>query len=355
MTDKPIIGLMLGDVTGIGPEISVKLLKRSETHQQARVVIVGDRRVLELGMTDARERIDVKVVATLKDIDWNDPAIPMIDLADTDPAGFQRGALSVDAGRLAGEALQWMTERALEGQLDGICFAPLNKAGLNRGGFKFNDEHELFAHWNKHQGYYGEVNVIPQFTTFRVTSHVSLRKAVDLVTPERIEGAVKLAHSTLLAFGIETPRIGVAALNPHGGESGLFGDEEIRVIRPALEALRGQGLPTQGPLPSDTVFLKAVRQEFDAVVIMYHDQGQIATKLLGFFEGVTITGGLKATYTTPAHGTAYDIVGQGKANVGAFAKALQFCAQIAVHKKQKPPAAPGTANFTKTQTQEVTT
>jgi 4-hydroxythreonine-4-phosphate dehydrogenase len=327
---------MLGDVTGIGPEVAVKLLKQTSTHQQARVVIVGDRRVLELGMRDARQTVEFSVVRSLADIDWSSTggAIPLIDRADTDPAAFQRGVLSPEAGRLAGETLKWMTERALAGELDGICFAPLNKAAINRGGFKAQDEHELFAQWNNHQGYYGEINVIPKFCTFRVTSHVALRKAVDMVGPERIEGAVTLAHETLRAFGIAEPRIGVAALNPHAGESGLFGDEEIRVIRPALEALRAKGLPTQGPLPSDTVFLKAVKGDFDAVVIMYHDQGQIATKLLGFFEGVTITGGLEATYTTPAHGTAYDIVGQGKAEVGAIAKALQLCVKVAAYKKQ---------------------
>ncbi|MCS6766087.1 MAG: 4-hydroxythreonine-4-phosphate dehydrogenase PdxA [Candidatus Protistobacter heckmanni] len=302
--DKPIIGLMLGDVTGIGPEVAAKLLARKETHDQARVAVIGDRRLLELGMRDAGLTLPVRVHKSLADIDWGDASIHCIDLGNTDPAQYQRGALSPEAGRIAGETLQWMTERALAGELDGVCFAPLNKAALNKGGFKFNDEHALFAHWNQHAGYYGEVNVIPQFSTFRVTSHVALRTAVDMVVPERIVGAVSLAHATLKAFGFAAPRIGVAALNPHAGESGLFGDEEIRVIRPTLKQLADQGIATQGPLPSDTVFLKAVRGELDAVVIMYHDQGQIATKLLGFFEGVTITGGLKTTYTTPAHGTA---------------------------------------------------
>jgi 4-hydroxythreonine-4-phosphate dehydrogenase len=334
MKERPIIGLMLGDVTGIGPEVAVKLLKRRETYDAARVVLVGDLRVLRLGMADARETLDVKVVGSLAGIDWSDAAIPLIDLANTDPAAFERGVMSPESGRLCGETLKWMTDRALDGELDGICFAPLNKAALNKGGFKFSDEHALFAHWNEHAGYYGEVNVIPQFCTFRVTSHVSLRTAIDMVTPERIRGAVTLAHSTLRAFGHAQPRIGVAALNPHGGESGLFGDEEIRIIRPVLQQLREEGLPTQGPLPSDTVFLKAVKGELDAVVIMYHDQGQIATKLLGFFEGVTITGGLATTYTTPAHGTAYDIVGQGKANVGAITKAFELCTKIASEKKQ---------------------
>lgn len=174
--DNPIIGLMLGDVTGIGPEVAAKLLARKETHDQARVAVIGDRRLLELGMRDAGLTLPVRVHKSLADIDWGDASIHCIDLGNTDPAQYQRGAVS-------------------------------------------------------------------------------------------------LAHATLKAFGFAAPRIGVAALNPHAGESGLFGDEEIRVIRPTLKQLADQGIATQGPLPSDTVFLKAARGEPDAVVIMYHDQG----------------------------------------------------------------------------------
>jgi 4-hydroxythreonine-4-phosphate dehydrogenase len=174
------------------------------------------------------------------------------------------------------------------------------------------------------------VNIIPQFSTFRVTSHVSLRTAVDMVQPERIEGAVRLAWDTLRAAGKASPRIGVAALNPHGGENGLFGDEEITIIAPTLALLRERGLSCEGPYPSDTIFIKARRGDFDAVVIMYHDQGQIATKLLGFSQGVTMTGGLRTVYTTPAHGVAYDIVGQGIADPGAMAAAFEVARANAV-------------------------
>jgi 4-hydroxy-L-threonine phosphate dehydrogenase PdxA len=228
-----------------------------------------------------------------------------------------------------------MTDLALRGELDGICFAPLNKAGLHRGGWNYHDEHQMFAAWTDHVGYFGEVNIIPQFSTFRVTSHVALRKAVDMVQPDRIEGALQLAHDTLRALGNPAPRIGVAALNPHNGENGLFGDEEITIIRPTLEKLRARGLASEGPFPSDTVFIKARNGDFDAVVIMYHDQGQIATKLLGFSQGVTLTGGLKTVYATPAHGVAYDIVGTGKADVGAMAAAFRVATDNAAARKHK--------------------
>jgi 4-hydroxy-L-threonine phosphate dehydrogenase PdxA len=331
---KPVIGLMLGDVTGIGPELVVKLLSSPATREAANVIVVGDRRVLELGMRDAGKRVAYRVVDGIEGIHWSDEAVPLLDLGNVDPARFTRGSFSAESGRLTGETLKRMTEMALAGALDAICFAPLNKAALHRGGWDYLDEHQMFAAWTGHEGYFGEVNVIPQFSTFRVTSHVALRVAVDMVRPERIEGAVGLAFDTLRAAGNDAPRIAVAALNPHAGENGLFGDEEITIIRPTLDRLRATGFPCEGPLPSDTIFLKARRGDFDGVVIMYHDQGQIATKLLGFSEGVTMTGGLKTLYTTPAHGVAYDIVGRGVADPGAMTKAFEVACRNAVARRQ---------------------
>jgi 4-hydroxythreonine-4-phosphate dehydrogenase len=166
-----------------------------------------------------------------------------------------------------------------------------------------------------------------------VTSHVALRDAVNMVTAERVGMAIRLADDTLRAAGHARPRIGVAALNPHNGENGLFGDEEIRIIRPTVESMKADGVDCTGPISSDAIFIKARRGDFDGVVIMYHDQGQIATKLLGFSKGVTVTAGLKTVFTTPAHGTAYDIVGQGKADVGAMEHAFTLAAKLAAGRK----------------------
>ena len=335
MSQKPIVGLMLGDVTGIGPEVAVKLLANPETHEQAKVFVVGDLRVLEIGMADAKIKLTVNIVNDIDSADWSKPGIQFLDLKNINPAEIPRGQTSIESGRLTGETLKVMTDMVHAGKMDAVCFAPLNKGALNKGGWKYRDEHEMFANWNDHEGYYGEVNLIKQFCTFRVTSHVSLRQAVDLVIPERIEGALRLAHETMRGLGKTNPRIGVAALNPHNGEGGLFGSEEIEIIRPTLDRLRAEGLPCEGPFPSDTVFLKARAGDFDAVVIMYHDQGQIATKLLGFSEGVTLTGGLKTLYTTPSHGTAYDIVGQGVADVGAMKRAFDVIANLATARINK--------------------
>ena len=242
--------------------------------------------------------------------------------------------MSPVSGKLAGDTLKHMIDLALAGKLDGISFAPLNKGAMHKGGWKFHDEHQMFAALTQHAGFFGEMNVIKEFATFRVTSHVALREAINMITPERITSAVGLADATLRATGLAAPRIAVAALNPHNGENGLFGDEEIRIIRPAVDAARAGGINCVGPVSSDVIFLKALKGEYDGVVMMYHDQGQIATKLLGFNKGVTVTAGLKTVFTTPAHGTAFDIVGQGKADTGALEQALRIATKMAAAKMQ---------------------
>jgi 4-hydroxythreonine-4-phosphate dehydrogenase len=329
MNKLPVLGLMLGDVTGIGPEISVKLLASGMPHSVARVVVIGDARVFESGCRDAGIRLAFKTFDNIDAIEFNGDAIPLIDLANVDPAKYPRGVSSDESGRLCGDTLKHMIELADAGKIDGICFAPLNKGAMNRGGWKYPDEHQMFAALTRHQGFFGEMNVIKEFSTFRVTSHIALKEAVKLITPERITAAIRLADQSLRAAGIAQPRIGVAALNPHCGENGLFGDEEITVIRPTVDAVRASGVNCTDPSSSDVIFLKALKSEFDGVVMMYHDQGQIATKLLGFNKGVTVTAGMKTVFTTPAHGTAYDIAGKGVADTGALEQALRIAARMA--------------------------
>jgi len=256
--------------------------------------------------------------------------VDFVDLRNYDPEAIARGAVSAESGRITGETLQHMIDLALDGELDGITFAPLNKAALHAGGWKFNDEHQMFAHLTRHQGFFGEMNVLDDLWMSRVTSHVSLRTALDQVTAQRIDDALSLADATMRGAGFDNPRIAVCALNPHAGENGLFGREEIDIIAPAVKKAAARGIGCRGPYPSDTVFLKAFNGEFDGVLSMYHDQGQIATKLRGFNRGVTVTAGLETVFTTPAHGTAFDIVGQGKATTGALEQAVKLAARLAM-------------------------
>jgi len=338
---KPIIGLMLGDVTGIGPEISARLLASGVANELANVVVIGDKRVLDLGIRNAGVKLGYRTVPSVDAIRWPAETLPVIDLGNIDPVHFKQGESSAESGRLTGETLKVMIDLALLHKIDGICFAPLNKGAMHQGGWKYNDEHQMFAKLTGHSGFFGEMNVIKEFSTFRVTSHVALREAVNMISAERIESAIRLADDTLRAAGCEKPRIGVAALNPHNGENGLFGDEEIRIIRPTVERLRAAGVNCTGPISSDAIFIKARNGDFDGVVMMYHDQGQIATKLLGFNKGVTVTAGLKTVFTTPAHGTAYDIVGQGRADPGALEHAFRIAAKIASRKSESGLARPG--------------
>ena len=329
----PLLGLMLGDCTGIGPEQCARVLADRRVADVARVLVVGDARVLQQGARDAGVSLALRSVLTPEQIAEVRDGIAIIDLANCDPSTLTRGAISADAGRIAGETLAAMIELALDKRIEGICFAPLNKAALHAGGWRFYDEHQLFAHLTRHQGFFGEMNVLDNLWMSRVTSHVPLRTALDQITPERINDALTLADRTMRGAGFATPRIAVCALNPHGGENGLFGREEIEIIAPAVAKAAERGIACKGPFPSDTVFLKAFGGEYDGVLSMYHDQGQIATKLKGFNRGVTVTAGLGTVFTTPAHGTAFDIVGKGVATTGALEQALRLNARLAASRR----------------------
>ena len=332
--DVPVLGLMLGDYTGIGPEQCARVLADGRLRDAARLLVIGDSRVLAQGSRDAGVDVSWTTYAAPEEVDWSRDDVPMIDLGNLDPSqGFPRGVMAPASGRIAGETLAYMIELAVAGRIDGITFAPLNKAALNQGGWKFNDEHQMFASLTKHEGFFGEMNVLDNLWMSRVTSHVSLRTALDQITPQRIDDALTLADTTMRAAGFGKPRIAVAALNPHAGENGLFGREEIDMIKPAVERGAARGIACKGPFAADTVYLKAFAGEFDGVLSMYHDQGQIATKMKGFNRGVTVTAGLKTVFTTPAHGTAFDIVGKGVATTGALEQAVRLGARLASKRK----------------------
>jgi 4-hydroxythreonine-4-phosphate dehydrogenase len=326
---RPRIALLLGDCTGIGPEIVAKVLASGRLTGIARPIVVGDARVFARGIGDAGARFDWRVVDEVASVDWSGTAIPMIDIGNIDPACLPRGEVSAQSGRLTGDTLAFAVDLAKRGEIDAITFAPLNKAALHAGGWHFPDEHKMFAHLLGHTAYFSEMNVLENQWMSRVTSHMSLRQALDCINETSIANAVELSDAMMRRAGIERPRIAVAALNPHGGEGGLFGSEEIEIIRPAIAKMAGTGIDCRGPFPADTVYLKAFAGEFDGVVSMYHDQGQIATKLRGFNKGVTVTAGLGIVFTTPAHGTAFDIVGKGVASEGAMESAIRLAARLA--------------------------
>jgi len=326
---RPVIALTMGDCTGIGPEQTARILHDRRMGDVARLVVIGDARVLELGMRQAGVTFPYHQVRSPIEIDWSDPTVSLADLANTDPTQLPIGVVSAESGHVTGETLAHAIDFAKAGDVDAITFAPLNKRAMFDGGWRFPDEHKMFAHLLAHRGYFSEMNVLENQWMSRVTSHVSLREALDQITVPAIRNAIALTDATMRKAGIERPRIAVAALNPHGGEGGLFGREEIDIIRPAVEEAAASGIDCKGPFPADTVYLKAFSGAYDGVVAMYHDQGQIATKLKGFNRGVTVTAGLDTIFTTPAHGTAFDIVGKGIADTGALERAIRLASRLA--------------------------
>jgi 4-hydroxythreonine-4-phosphate dehydrogenase len=327
--ELPVIGLIPGDCTGIGPEQTARILADGNLTEVARLVVIGDARVLEMGMSHAGVKLNVKRVASPAKATWENGVVPLVDLGNIGPSHFPLGKANAESGKLTGDTLARAIEFAKAGELDAITFAPLNKRAMFDGGWKFPDEHKMFAHLLGHESYFSEMNVLDGQWMSRVTGHQSLREALDGINPASITDAIELAHRMMLKAGIAKPRIAVAALNPHAGENGLFGRDEIEMIRPTVEAAAKTGIACTGPFPADTVYIRAFAGEFDSVVAMYHDQGQIATKLRGFNRGVTVTAGLDTVFTTPSHGTAFDIVGKGVAKTGAIESAVRLAAQLA--------------------------
>ncbi|MAT78224.1 4-hydroxythreonine-4-phosphate dehydrogenase [Candidatus Poribacteria bacterium] len=327
------IGLLLGDPSGIGPELVANLLSDQDTTDQTEVVIIGSESVLQLGMTVAKTRLEYTKAVVDSELEQISKSGRILldeqfssDRSEQD-CDFAVGQVSKEAGRYVLDSIQAAVMALKTNCIDALVFAPFNKQSMKLAGLPTEDELQYFAQLMDYKGQRGEINILPSIDrvlwTSRVTSHVPLGTVADLISPERIINAIRLIYQALLSYGYARPKIAVAGLNPHAGEGGLFGREEIDLIQPAIQCANDQfGIQTVGPLSPDTVFVRAQSGEFDAVVTMYHDQGQIAMKLMGFERGVTLQAGLPWIVTTPSHGTAFDIAGQGIATSTAFRQAF---------------------------------
>lgn len=328
--DQPVVAVTLGDPAGIGAELVARLLARPETPASANVVLVGDPWLWAEGQEIAGTAVACDPVGSLAAVrDRADTARPAFLAVDT----IARSAVTrSEAGAAGGASVLRVLDRcmdaALAGAVDAICFAPLNKHAMKLGGLRHEDELHHFAEHLQVRGYFCEFNTLDGLWTSRLSSHVPLEDVPRYITKERIVAAATLMYRSLQANGVAAPRVAVAGLNPHNGEGGTCGRQEVDAIEPAVRELNARGLPVAGPFSADTIFLRARDGHFDAIVTMYHDQGQIAIKLLGFARGVTVQGGMPIPITTPAHGTAYDIAGQGRANVDATANAFAIAARM---------------------------
>jgi 4-hydroxythreonine-4-phosphate dehydrogenase len=328
--ERPVVALTLGDPAGIGPELIARLMARADLMAQANVALVGDPWLWADGQRIAGVSVDTVPAASLADVRGRrDVAVPAFVAMDTVRAEqVHRSRAEAPGGRSVLAVLDRCMDAALAHEIDAICFAPLNKQAMKLGGLKHEDELHHFAEHLGVTGYFCEFNTLKGLWTSRISSHVRLKDVPRYVEKGRIVDAATLIYRSLQASGVAQPRVAVAGFNPHNGDGGTCGREEIDVIEPAVRELNARGLAVKGPFPADTIFLKARDGELDAIVTMYHDQGQIAIKLMGFSQGVTVQGGLPIPITTPAHGTAYDIAGRGVANVDAMANAFLIACRM---------------------------
>jgi 4-hydroxythreonine-4-phosphate dehydrogenase len=330
LSDRPVVALTLGDPAGIGPELIARLVARTDLMAQANVVLVGDPWLWAEGQRVAAQAIATVPVYSLAHVrartDVSTPAFLAVNTVT--PEQVHVGQAEAAGGRSVLKVLDHCMDAARNRDIDAICFAPLNKFAMKQGGLKHEDELHYFAEYLGVTDYFCEFNTLGNLWTSRVSSHVPLKEAVTYLTSARIIEAAQLIYRSLQANGLEQPRVAVAGFNPHNGDGGTCGREEIDIIAPAVAQLVASGFPVVGPYPADTIFLRARDGELDAIVTLYHDQGQIAIKLMGFSKGVTVQGGLPVPITTPAHGTAYDIAGLGRANVDATANAFQIACRM---------------------------
>ncbi|MGQ7933829.1 4-hydroxythreonine-4-phosphate dehydrogenase PdxA [Paraburkholderia sp. D1E] len=333
MTYRPVIGITMGDATGVGPEIVMKALAHASVYEQCRPLVIGDAARLRDAGKRAGVTLEVRSIDSPADAGFECGVVDCIDLGLI-PADLPYGKLSAIAGDAAYQYIARTVKLTSAGELDAICTAPLNKEALHAGGHIFPGHTEMLAHLTG----IDEVSmmlVAPKLRVIHVTTHIGLLDAIRRIEPGLVQRTIERAHETLVRAGIDNPRIGVCGINPHAGENGLFGygEEEEKII-PAVQVLQARGWDVEGPLPADTLFFRAGRGDFDVVVAMYHDQGHGPVKVMGLEAGVNVTVGLPVIRTSVDHGTAFDIAGKGIADEGSMLEALKQALDLATRRSE---------------------
>lgn len=328
--DLPVLAITMGDPAGCGPEIIAKVLTQPEVHATSLPFVIGSAEMIRWALEVIDMRSEVRVVKTPSEAHFAPGTINVLDLGIFDFSEIEPGKTQPLAGRAAYEYLLHAIDLALAGEVDAIVTAPLSKEAMNLAGFHFDGHTEILAARTQSK----KVTMMLASKDFHVThvsTHCSLRTAIDRCKTGRILDVIRLTNDALRQMGINDPYIGVAGLNPHCGENGLFGNEDMEQIQPAINLAIQEGIRVcPSPIPPDTVFVRMAQfQEFDAVVAQYHDQGHIAAKITDFWGGVNITLGLPIIRTSVDHGTAFDIVGQGKANPDSLINAIAYARLLA--------------------------
>jgi 4-hydroxythreonine-4-phosphate dehydrogenase len=327
---KPVIGITMGDGAGIGPEVIVKALDRSEVYERCRPVVIGDAKILRRAASIVSSSAEIRCIKNVCEALFKTGMIDCIDL-DLLPEDLPFGQISAAAGDAAFQYIAKAVGLAQKHEIDAICTAPLNKEALHKGGHPYPGHTEILADLTGTTEYSMMLST-PKLKVIHLTTHVGLIRAIEMINPERTYSVVKLAHETLARAGCKRPRIAVCGINPHAGENGLFGcGEEEEKLVPGIEKAQAEGIDVSGPYPADTLFYRAVRGDFDVVVACYHDQGHGPVKVLGIEAGVNITVGLKGGLirTSVDHGTAFDIAGKNLADERSIVAAIRTAADLA--------------------------
>ena len=330
---KPLLGITMGDPAGIGPEVIVKALAGAKVQRLCRPLVIGSFSVMQQAIKSLKLKMNVIRVEGHEAVSPRGNHLAVLDPLDHPLGRFPHGVAAPETGAASVLFIKKAVELAQLGCVDGIVTAPINKEAINMAGCHFPGHTELLADLTKTQES-GMMIIGGPLRIMFVTTHVAIKELPSLLTQAKIEKAIRLAHQALRdLFGIKKPRVGVAALNPHAGEHGLFGDEEARVILPAARAAQAKGIRASDPLPADTLFGKAARGDYDAVVALYHDQGLIPLKLVAFGTCVNLTVGRPIIRTSVDHGTALDIVGKGIADPGSLVEAITLAATLVTRRR----------------------
>lgn len=338
--ERKILGITMGDPAGVGPEITVKALAQREIYDMCKPIVIGDAKILEeAAEITRRSGIKIHSISSIKEAFFQPGILDVLDMGLTDPKKLERGKVSVMAGNAAFRYVEKAIKLALAGEIDGTVTNPINKEAINLAGHHYSGHTEIYAAYTGTKNY-AMMLAHKNFRVVHVSTHVSLKEACDLVKKERVTAVIELAWQACQALQIPEPVIGVAGLNPHCGENGMFGREEIEEILPAVEAAKAKGIRAEGPVPPDTIFSKAIGGWYHCVIAMYHDQGHIPMKIKGFVyredlgqwesvSGVNITLGLPIVRASVDHGTAFDLAGTGKANEDSLKEAIAYGAKLA--------------------------
>jgi len=331
-TTPILLAVTMGDPAGVGPEIAAKALSGNELPGECNVLVIGDAEVMQHAARIAGSSMRVNAMYKLSD--FEEGSINVLDMHAISASSFTTGSPSAECGRAAYAYVTKAIDLALQGAVGAVVTNPINKQALRMAGINFPGHTEIFAEKTGTKNF-SMVFLLDNVAVAHVTTHCSLREAIRLVSKERVLVTIRLLHDALRDMGISSPRIAVGGLNPHAGEDGLFGTEEETRIAPAVELARQQKMDVTGPLPPDTVFMRAFKGEFDGVVAMLHDHGFVALKSRDFDKGVNITIGLPIVRTSVGHGTAFDIAGTGKASEKSLLEAIRVAARLARSRARK--------------------